>query len=523
MRPHLFILGLAATLFTACDDKGGGGDDDTAGGSDGAADGGDGTGDGAGDGGGDGAGDGGDDVDVDGDGYPEDLDCDDNNGDINPGATEVCDTIDNDCDLLVDDADDSLDLETTTAWYTDADGDGHGLIDSPASLACIAPDATAAVADDCDDDNSAVHPDQLETCDDGFDNTCSAAIDCDDTDCTADAACVPLVDTIAPASGYYAASTAVTLTGSGFGYATAGTPTVTFGGTSAADVVVVDDATVTCTAPPATAPGSVDVELVNSNGAVTLTDGFEYTSCIYVADGAEGTAGSLWCVDVDGGTVTEVGAIGYGVSAMAFAPDGTLYAITSTRLAAAVELITIDTATGVGTPVATIFDETTTGTGGYSAACPDMTFVGSNLVAWTESYYYADGGYSYDSPLLVDTATGGATELTSSPGTGSANTALAADAAGNVYLLNSGLRSNVYSLNATTGVATSLVSISNSASSYGRSGGATFHNGQLYSLDCGKESGCSIGTVDVTTGVYTNLGIEISTTGMLDAIASPSL
>ncbi len=42
-------------------------------------------------------------VDNDGDGYAADIDCDDGNFDINPGATEVCDLLDNDCDGIVDD------------------------------------------------------------------------------------------------------------------------------------------------------------------------------------------------------------------------------------------------------------------------------------------------------------------------------------------------------------------------------------------------------------------------------------
>ena len=461
-------------------------------------------------------------MDADGDGFNADVDCDDNNADIHPDAVEVCDTVDNDCDELIDDDDDSLDPETMTAWYTDADGDGHGLVDSPATMACLAPADHADVAGDCDDGDPAIHPGQLETCDDGFDNTCNAAIDCDDTDCTADAACVPLVDTIAPASGFYGASTAVTLTGSGFGYVTAGTPTVTFGGASATDIVVVDDVTVTCTAPPATAAGTVDVELVNSNGTATLTDGFEYTSCVYVADGAEATSGSLWCVDVDAGSVTEVGAIGYGVTAMAFAPDGTLYAISSTGFDTPSELLTIDTATGVGTSIGPIFDAVA-GSGGAGFAFPDMTFVGSTLVAWTESFTDASEVRWGDDPVTIDTATGGVTQLTDNPGTGTSNTAMAANASGDVLLMAYGLYGNLYSIDTATGAATSTVTIDDSAAAHGRSGGATYHNGQLYSLDCDTGTACSIGTVDTATGVYTNLGITISTTGMLDAIASPSL
>ena len=61
-------------------------------------------------------------------------DCDDNNSQINPGATEVCDSIDNDCDQLIDDSDTSLDLSTATSWFLDNDGDLFGT--GNASYAC---------------------------------------------------------------------------------------------------------------------------------------------------------------------------------------------------------------------------------------------------------------------------------------------------------------------------------------------------------------------------------------------------
>ena len=44
--------------------------------------------------------------DADGDGFSSDEDCNDNDAAIHPGAGEVCDdTIDNDCDELIDAAD----------------------------------------------------------------------------------------------------------------------------------------------------------------------------------------------------------------------------------------------------------------------------------------------------------------------------------------------------------------------------------------------------------------------------------
>ncbi|MBS1500256.1 MAG: carboxypeptidase regulatory-like domain-containing protein [Bacteroidetes bacterium] len=47
-------------------------------------------------------------------------DCDDSNPDIHPGASEICDGIDNDCANGVDDG------LTVTTWYADADNDGFG-------------------------------------------------------------------------------------------------------------------------------------------------------------------------------------------------------------------------------------------------------------------------------------------------------------------------------------------------------------------------------------------------------------
>jgi len=46
--------------------------------------------------------DGVDGVDRDGDGYAKSLDCDDGDRDAHPGATEICDEVDNDCDGVVD-------------------------------------------------------------------------------------------------------------------------------------------------------------------------------------------------------------------------------------------------------------------------------------------------------------------------------------------------------------------------------------------------------------------------------------
>ncbi len=107
------------------------------------------------------------------------TDCDDANAAINPGASEVCDGIDNDCDTLIDDADPSLDASTTSMWYADADNDGYGA--GTAVSACDAPAGSVSTGTDCDDGNGAVHPGASEVCN-GIDDDCDGAIDDADSD-----------------------------------------------------------------------------------------------------------------------------------------------------------------------------------------------------------------------------------------------------------------------------------------------------------------------------------------------------
>ncbi|MBI2339845.1 MAG: FG-GAP repeat protein [Deltaproteobacteria bacterium] len=105
-------------------------------------------------------------------GYLSDnSDCDDTNSAVNPAETEVCDTIDNDCDGVTDE-DDAADAST---WYADADADGYG---DPASstAACDEPSGYVADSTDCDDAEPLANPGETEVCDDFIDN------DCDGTD-----------------------------------------------------------------------------------------------------------------------------------------------------------------------------------------------------------------------------------------------------------------------------------------------------------------------------------------------------
>jgi len=111
------------------------------------------------------------DSDVDGDGFDPSVDCDDSNAAVNPDATELCDSIDNDCDGTVDE-DDAADA---TTWYVDQDSDGYGKTAS-ATTACSQPTGWVALSGDCKDKKDWIYPGATEACN-GDDDDCDGDTD----------------------------------------------------------------------------------------------------------------------------------------------------------------------------------------------------------------------------------------------------------------------------------------------------------------------------------------------------------
>lgn len=165
-----------------------------------------------------------------------DNDCNDTNSEINPGAEEICDNIDNDCSGFVDEdltrpygttdigecqygveecsfgswyitvpstgpsdevcdgldnnCDGEVDENVMTMFYPDFDDDGFGDI-LIVTQACSAPERYVESSGDCNDGDFNINPGMEEICD-GIDNNCDGFIDEDflDTDNDGMADCV---------------------------------------------------------------------------------------------------------------------------------------------------------------------------------------------------------------------------------------------------------------------------------------------------------------------------------------------
>ncbi|NBT37798.1 MAG: hypothetical protein EBT21_06770 [Actinobacteria bacterium] len=109
-------------------------------------------------------------VDDDGDGFLASQDCDDADPATFPGAAEVCNGVDDDCDGSVDDG-----ASDAPLWFLDGDGDGYGDPNGFLS-SCAQPYRYVSNQEDCDDTDAAVRPDTVETCN-GVDDDCDGSVD----------------------------------------------------------------------------------------------------------------------------------------------------------------------------------------------------------------------------------------------------------------------------------------------------------------------------------------------------------
>ena len=139
--------------------------------------------------------------DDDGDAFGTDsselvVDCDDNNRDTYPNAAEIYDSLDNDCDSIVDEgtigsdddgdtfSENDLDCDDTDEdTYPGApespdykDNDCDGTIDENTTLSDDDGDGYAEVNNDCNDLDDEISPSAVEICD-SIDNDCNGLVD----------------------------------------------------------------------------------------------------------------------------------------------------------------------------------------------------------------------------------------------------------------------------------------------------------------------------------------------------------
>jgi hypothetical protein len=224
-----------------------------------------------------------DETDDDGDTFVEcelATDCDDADANIHPGAGELCSTlgVDDDCDGFADESS-AVDADV---WHYDFDGDTYGGT-AVTTVACTRPADYVANADDCNDLLASTHPGATELCN-GADDDCDAAVPSDEVDDDGDSYLVCEGDCDDADAGAYPGSTIFykDIDGDGFGVAAA--------------------TTTGCSVPSGYAELMGDCLDSNANvhpGALEMCNTMD-DDCNGTVDDSYATDATVWFVDADG-------------------------------------------------------------------------------------------------------------------------------------------------------------------------------------------------------------------------------
>ena len=208
------------------------------------------------------------------------TDCNDADNAVNPGATEICDSIDNDCSGAIDGAD----AADATTWYVDSDSDGYGSTSS-SQIACTQPAAHAATSDDCDDLDGAIHPGASEVCD-GTDNDCDG--DTDDDDSSLDTTTQSTLYADADTDGYGDASASINTCSQPTNYVSDATDCAD------GDSAIHPGATESCDGADNNCNGTTDEGVTGTDAACPAE------SCKVLLDDGLATADGVYWIDPDG-------------------------------------------------------------------------------------------------------------------------------------------------------------------------------------------------------------------------------
>jgi hypothetical protein len=296
----------------------------------------------------------------------------------------------------------------------------------------------------------------------------------------------PTIATVTPSRGSVTGGLRVGITGTGFVTYQAGPVTVRFGADAASAVVVENDTSLHCETPMAMS-SQVGVSVENANGVATLANAFLYLDpVLFAADGKTGMRapgpGNLYRVDPTTAAATLVGALGVGVTGLAFSPVGTLYAAEADP-GSPRRLFTVNPATAAVTPIGPL---------GTAQPSADLTWVASALV----------GIGAHGAPLAIDPLTGAATPL--GPPLGTSGHGLAADRGGTVYLARGVVpgQSDFYKVDPPTGT---LLFLGALTGTQGYVSAMAWLDGVLYAVDR-TESGSTLGRIDLAGPAFTAIG-----------------
>jgi len=300
----------------------------------------------------------------------------------------------------------------------------------------------------------------------------------------------PTVSSVSPNSGSTAGGTAVTITGTNF----AAGATVTFGGTAATNVAVVNNTTITATTP-AGSVGAVAVTVTVNGESGSLSSGFTYVATLSVSS-----------VSPNSGPTA----------------GGTAVTITGTNFAAGA------TVTFGGTPATNIVVisgtqiTATTPAGSAGAVSVTVTVNGQNASLANGFSYVLPPAVSSVSPNSGPTAGGTAVTITGTNFVAGATVAFGGTAATNVTVVNS---STITATTPAGSAGAATVTVSVSGQSGGLTGGFTYVAVSLVSFVQGNYAAPQSpqATVSVTFSAAQNAGdLNVIVVGWNDTTATVS-
>lgn len=188
----------------------------------------------------------------------------------------------------------------------------------------------------------------------------------------------PSLSSASPNSGNISGGESITLSGTHLN----GTSSVTFGGSNASSIVVVNDTEVTVSAP-AHAAGTVDIVLTTADGSSSLSGGYTYLAAPTVTSVSPSSGSSLGgsSVTITGSNLTDASAVMFGSQAASSFIVNSSTSITATSPAGSAGTVDITVTTPNGTSTTSSADQ--------------FTYTGPAIIFVTSTTYTGNlGGFS---------------------------------------------------------------------------------------------------------------------------------